>query len=78
MASFIENVKFLFAENFVFCYSYFSRPNIFLHMTKSKQDHDTDLKWLPEYLKTNQRDAKKIIVYCKYIFLYSIELATYI
>ena len=49
--------------NLVCCF-YF-RSNIFLHFRTSKQDHQMELAWLPEYLVTEQCNDVKMIVYCR-------------
>lgn len=49
---------------------YIFRPNIYLDIRESKQNHETDLQWMVDYLSAEKTNAKKIIVYCRYKFSY--------
>lgn len=41
------------------------RPNIYLDIRESKQDHEKELRWLVDYLLRDDICLKKIIVYCR-------------
>ncbi|XP_061185625.1 uncharacterized protein LOC133193686 [Saccostrea echinata] len=41
------------------------RPNIYLDIRESKQDHEKELQWLLDYLLRDTICLKKIIVYCR-------------
>ena len=44
------------------------RPNIFLEMRKKiNKEYEKELGWLFEYLKSNGKKSKKIILYCRSI-----------
>lgn len=47
---------------------YIFRPNIYLDIRESKQNHETDLQWMVDYISAEKTNAKKIIVYCRYTF----------
>lgn len=45
-----------------------NRENIYLDCQKKKSsDYELELKWLTEYLKSNGKESKKIIIYCRSI-----------
>lgn len=42
--------------------------HIYLDIRESKQNHETDLQWMVDYISAEKTNAKKIIVYCRYTF----------